>query len=321
MMQYYIIRRVLLFFPTIVVLSLLVFLFLRIIPGDPAELILTGGPGASGTFSQEDLDNLKRRLGTDRSLPAEYGTWIWDMLQGDLGTSYVRGVSISDELKDRVPLTLELAALAIIISFALALPLGIISALAQDTVFDYVARVISFIGVAIPNFVVGLVTVYLLVRFFDWIPPLGYTAPWEGLGTNLQQLIFPALTLAVFLMAFIARVTRSSMLEVLREDYIRTARAKGLMDRSVVLGHALKNAAMPVLTVSGWGFGILLGGAVIVEEIFVLPGMGQLLVDSIFSRDYPVIQAEVLIIAGMVLLLNLIIDLLYGFLDPRIRYG
>jgi peptide/nickel transport system permease protein len=320
-MQSYIFRRVLLFIPTMVILSLLVFLFLRIIPGDPAELVLGGGVGGSSSFSQEDLDNVRKALGTDRPIHVQYGVWIWDVLRGDFGTSYSGNVSIGKELKDRIPLTLELSALAIAISFVLAVPLGVISALTQDTPFDYLARIVSFVGVAVPNFVVGIVTIYLLVQLFDWIPPFGYTAPWEGLGKNLEQMIFPALTLAVFMMAFIARVTRSSMLEVLREDYIRTARSKGLKERSIVFLHALKNASLPILTVTGWGFGILLGGAVIIEKIFVLPGMGAFLVDAIFSRDYPVIQAEVLVIAGMVLLVNLVIDLLYGFLDPRIRFG
>ncbi len=319
-MQYYAARRLLLFIPTMVILSLLVFLFLRIIPGDPAELILGGGIGA-GSFSEEDLNNLRRSLGTDKPVHVQYGHWVWDLLHGDFGTSYERNTSIAGELKNRIPLTLELSILAIAISVVLAVPLGVLSAVTQNSPFDYLSRIISFVGVAVPNFVVGLVTIYLLVQLFDWIPAFGYTAPWEGLGKNLEQMIFPALTLAVFMMAFIARVTRSSMLEVLREDYIRTARAKGLGERTVVLLHALKNASLPILTVSGWGFGILLGGSVIVEQIFVLPGLGSYLVDAIFARDYPVIQAEVFVIAGMVLLVNLIVDLLYGFLDPRIRFG
>ena len=320
-MQYYIVRRALLFIPTMIILSLLVFLFLRIIPGDPAELVLGGGVGGTGSFSEEDLENVRRELGTDRPFHVQYGSWVRDLFRGDFGTSFARNTSIAEELKYRIPLTLELSALAIAISFVLALPLGVISAITQDTPFDYLSRIVSFVGVAVPNFVVGLVTIYLLVQIFDWIPPLGYTPPWEGLGKNLEQMIFPALTLAVFMMAFIARVTRSSMLEVLREDYIRTARSKGLSDRTIIFLHALKNASLPILTVTGWGFGILLGGAVIIEHIFVLPGMGAFLVDAIFARDYPVIQAEVFVIAGMVLLVNLVVDLLYGFLDPRIRFG
>ena len=320
-MQFYIARRALLFLPTMVILSLLVFLFLRIIPGDPAELVLGGAVGGAGSFSEEDVENVRHALGTDRPLHVQYGNWIWDLFRGDFGTSYARNTSIGEELKYRIPLTLELAAIAIAISFVLALPLGVISAMAQDSPIDYLAKILSFVGVAVPNFVVGLVTIYLLVQVFDWIPPLRYTPPWQGVGKNLEQMIFPSLTLAVFMVAFIARVTRSSLLEVLREDYIRTARSKGLGERTVVFLHALKNASLPILTVTGWGFGILLGGAVIIEQIFSLPGMGTFLVDAIFSRDYPVIQAEVFVIAGMVLFVNLVIDLLYGFLDPRIRFG
>jgi peptide/nickel transport system permease protein len=299
--------------------TLLVFLFLRIIPGDPALLILSGGTG-EGSYTSKDLANLQHKLGTDRPLHIQYGTWIWDLLRGDLGTSYFYGIPIVDQLKVRLPVTLELTVIGILISFILAVPLGIISALKQDTMPDYVARVISFSGIAIPTFVTGIVTVYLLVHLFNWFPPLDYTPPWKDLGKNLQQMIFPALALAFFIMAFIARVTRSSMLEVLREDYIRTARAKGLREKSVIFLHALQNAFLPILTVTGWAFGVFLGGTVIIESIFLLPGMGRLLLDSIFQRDYPVIQAEIFVIASMILLLNLVIDILYGWLDPRIRF-
>ena len=237
-----------------------------------------------------------------------------------MGKSYFYGIEITELLSLRLPLTLQLTAMGIIISFLIALPLGVISALAQDTPLDYLSRIITLIGLSIPTFVVGLVTIYLLVRIFNWFPPLDYTPPWEGLSTNLQQLIFPSLAIALWTMAFIARVTRSSMLEVLREDYIRTARAKGLRERRVLYLHALKNAFLPILTITGWSFGILLAGEVIVETIFLLPGMGVLLLDSIFNRDYPVIQGEVFVIAGLILLLNLIIDLFYGWLDPRIRF-
>ena len=182
-MQYYIIKRLLLFIPTMVILSLLVFLFLRIIPGDPAELVLAGAVGGAGSYSEEDLENVRKKLGTDRPLHVQYSAWIWDLLQGDFGTSYARNASIGEELKDRIPLTLELAALAIAISFVLALPLGVISALAQDTPFDYLSRIVSFVGVAVPNFVVGLVTIYLLVQLFHWIPRWDIRHPgkaWAG---------------------------------------------------------------------------------------------------------------------------------------------
>ena len=318
-MHQYIARRVVLFVPTMLLVSILVFVFMRILPGDPALLILAG-PGGQGGFTEEQLAKVRHELGTDRALPVQYGNWIWDLLHGDFGTSYFYRTPIVKQLELRIPVTLELTALAMLISFVLAVPLGVLSALTQDTALDYIARLISFIGIAIPTFVVGLVTVYLLVRIFNWLPPLAYTHPWEDLGTNLQQLIFPAITLALFMMALIARVTRSSMLEVLREDYIRTARAKGLRERRVLFLHALQNSFLPIITIAGWGFGVMLGGAVIIESIFLLPGMGRFLLESISQRDYPVIQAEVLVLAGMVLLLNLIIDLLYAWLDPRIRF-
>lgn len=300
--------------------SLAVFLLLRIIPGDPAQLILAGTDG-EGSFTPQELLDVQRELGTDKPIHVQYGTWIWELLRGDLGSSYFYKVPIVDQLKQRIPLTLQLAAMSIIMSFMIALPLGIISAIRQDTIPDYIARQVSFAGIAIPTFVIGLVTVYLLVRLFNWIPPLDYTPPWDGLGTNLQQLIFPAIALSSHSIAFVARVTRSSMLEVLREDYIRTARAKGLRERQVIYIHALRNAFLPVITITGWVFGVSLGGTVILERIFVLPGLGKFLLDSILLRDYLVVQNTVMLVALMVLVVNLMVDLLYAVVDPRIRLG
>ena len=319
-MKQYILRRILLFIPTIVLVTLLVFLFMRILPGDPALLILAG-PTGEGVYTQDDLANLRHKLGTDRAPHVQYLNWIWDMLRGDLGTSYVYNTPIIDDLKLRMPVTLEVTVLGIFVSFMVAVPLGVISALKQDTITDYIARVVSIIGVAIPNFVVALVTVYILVNYFNWFPPLDYVQIWDEPGKNISQLIFPALALSIFIMAFIARVTRSAMLEVLREDYIRTARSKGLAERRVIFLHALQNSFLPIITVTGWGFGVFIGGTVIIETIFVVPGMGTLMVNSIRLRDYPVIQTEVLVIAGLVLLINLVVDLIYGFLDPRIRFA
>ena len=318
-MRQYIARRILLFVPTMFLLTFLVFLFLRIIPGDPAVLILAGATG-EGSYTPEDLAALQEELGTNRHVLVQYGYWVGDLLQGDLGTSYFYGIPIIEQLQLRLPLTLELTILGILTSFLLAVPLGIISAIYQDTPVDYATRLVSFTGIAIPTFVTGIVTIYLLVKLFNWIPPLDYAQIWDDPIRNLQQMIFPALALAFFIMAFIARVTRSAMLEVLREDYIRTARSKGLREGRIVFYHALKNSFLPILTVTGWAFGVFLGGTVIIESIFVLPGMGKLLLDSVFQRDYPVIQAEVFVIAGMILLLNLLIDMLYALLDPRIRY-
>ncbi len=319
-MRQYITRRVLLFVPTLLIVSLLIFILLRIMPGDPALQLLLGGGGGGGTFTQQDLAALQKKLGTDKPLPVQYGTWLADLAKGDLGTSYWYNIPVRDQLGRRVPLTLELTALGVFISFVVAVPLGMVSALARGSIVDHIARGFSFIGMAIPDFVAGLLTVYVLARFFHWLPPLDYSAPWDDLGANLTQLIFPALALSFFTMAFIARITRSSLLEVLGEDYIRTARSKGLRARTVVLGHAMRNAWLPILTVGGWVFGIFLAGIVVIETIFVLPGMGTLLIDAIIHRDYAVIQGEVLVIAVMVLFVNLVIDLLYAWVDPRIRY-
>jgi peptide/nickel transport system permease protein len=209
----------------------------------------------------------------------------------------------------------------VILSVVLAVPLGALSAVRQDSLLDYGARIFTFAGISILIFVVGIVLVYLLVRLFHWFPPLGYAALWEEPWTNLQQMIFPTLALAFFELNFTARVTRSAMLEVLREDYIRTARAKGVREPRVVLLHALKNASLPIITVSAWSLARLLGGTIIIERIFLVPGMGTLLLDAITGRDYTLIQAIVLIYAVIVLTANLVVDLVYSWLDPRIRYA
>ena len=316
----YAIRRVLLFIPTLLAATVLVFALFWIVPGDPALTILAGGEGDSGTVSPEQLEQLRQTLGLNRPLYVQYASWLWSVLRGDLGMSLWYKTPVWEQLKDRFLVTMELALMAMLLAFWVAVPLGITSAVKQDTGFDYFSRVFSTIGIALPTFWLGILIVYALATFFQWLPPLGYATLWDDPLLNLQQLIFPALTLAFHDLAFTARVTRSSMLEVMREDYLRTARAKGLLEILVIGRHALKNALLPVVTVSGYQFARLLGGVIIVESIFVVPGMGTLLIDSIVHRDFIVIQAIVLLIAAVVLSLNLVIDLLYGVLDPRIRY-
>jgi peptide/nickel transport system permease protein len=311
---------VLLFIPTLLVATVLVFTLFWIVPGDPALTILAGGEGDSGSVSQEQLQQLRQALGLDRPIYVQYGNWLWHVLRGDLGTSLWYKTPVWDQLKDRFLVTMELAVMAILLAFCVAVPLGVTSAVKQDTGFDYLSRIFSGIGIALPTFWLGILIVYALASFFQWLPPLGYATLWDDPLLNLQQLIFPALTLAFHDLAFTARVTRSSMLEVMREDYLRTARAKGMMEILVIGRHALKNALLPVVTISGYQFGRLLGGVIIVESIFVVPGMGTLLIDSIVHRDFIVLQAIVLLIAAVVLSLNLMIDLLYGVLDPRIHY-
>ena len=318
-MQGYVAKRLLLFVPTLVLVTMLVFALMRLIPGDPAYLRLAGADGIA-TFSKEQLAKEQARLGTDRPIHEQYGDWVWNMLRLDFGISMYHDTPIADDLKDRFLVTLELTFLALLLAIGLAVPLGVISAMYQDRWADYLARVLAISGVAMPTFWTAILMIYFLVLLFGWLPPLGYENLWDKPAANLQQLIFPAIALGFYDMALIARVTRSSMLEVLRDDYIRTARSKGLEERVVITRHALKNAFLPILTISGWQFGRLLAGTVIIESIFLVPGMGKLLIDSIFQRDYTMIQAIVMVVAVVVLFLNLLIDLLYGWLDPRIRY-
>ena len=319
-MQQYIIKRVLLLIPTILLVTVIVFALIRVIPGDPALLVLVG-PTGEGSFTEEQLREMQRRLGTDRPVHEQYGVWMWGVVRGDLGDSIFYERPVVLQLKEAVPVTLELAVLGMLLSFFVAVPLGVVAAIKQDTFVDHLAGLVSFTGIGIPTFVVGVLMIYLLVTLFGWLPPLGYADLWKDPGKNLQQMIFPALALAFYNLAFTARVTRSAMLEVLREDYIRTARSKGLSERVVIFLHGLKNACLPVITVSGWQLARLMGGTVIIESIFLVPGMGRLLVESIFQRDYPLIQVEVLVIAAMILFVNLLVDIGYGLLDPRIRYG
>jgi len=319
-MQAYIAKRGLLFIPTLLMATLLAFLLLRIMPGDPALVKLAGETGDS-SFTQAELHDLQIKLGTDKPLYVQYGKWVWGMLRLDFGQSMFFEEPVAEDLAAKFPITLELTVLAMLLATIIAVPLGLISAIKQDTPADYIARIISITGVALPNFWVGILIVYFLVLFFAWMPPLGSANLWEDPATNLQQFLFPALALGFFEMAFTARVTRSSMLEVYREDYTRTARGKGLAERVVILRHALKNALLPVVTVSGFQFGRLLAGTVVIENIFMIPGMGKLLVDSVFHRDYTEVQAIVVLITVSVLILNLLLDVIYGWLNPRIRYS
>jgi peptide/nickel transport system permease protein len=315
----YIVKRFLLFIPTLLLATLVVFILLRLIPGDPAMVKLVGETGEA-KFTQEQLAAMRAKLGTDRPLYVQYSAWVWGMLRLDFGVSMFFEEAVSRDLAAKFPITLELTVLALLIATIIAVPLGLLSAIKQDTPADYVARIITIAGVALPNFWVGILIVYFLVLLFGWMPPLGYANVWEEPATNLQQLIFPALALGFYNMAFTARVTRSSMLEVYREDYIRTARAKGLAERVVILRHALKNALLPMVTVSGYEFGRLLAGTVVIENIFMVPGMGKLLIDSVLHRDYTTVQAVVVVTTVSVLILNLVLDMIYGWLNPRIRF-
>ena len=317
-MQQYTLKRIGLFIPTLQLMTILQYDVKRIIPGDPAIALLEGDGG--GSYTAEDVERLRAKLGTDQNLVIQYVDWLGGILHGDFGDSYWFNASVMSELGDRMPRTLELALLAITLSVLFSVPMGILSAIKPDSWLDLGARVFTIVGIAIPNFLMAILMILFLLVVFNWLPPLGYVELWENPIRNLQQMIFPALALAIYDMAFIARVTRSAMMEVLREDYMRTARAKGLSERVVLVRHGLKNAFLPILTISGWQFARLFEGAVIIETIFLVPGVGRILIEAIFHRDFPMIQAVIVVIGTGVLLINLVVDLLYGWLDPRIRY-
>ena len=319
-MRAYVIKRLLLFVPTLLLVSILAFSIMRILPGDPAVVILVGESG-EGHFTEEELNALRKRLGTDKPLHEQYGRWIWGVVQLDFGESFWRNRPVTEDLKFRFPVTLQLTIMAVIMSLIVAVPIGVLSAVRQDTWADHGSKIFTVTGVAMPSFWVGILVVFMLSEVFSWVPPLGYAFLWEEPVKNLKQLVFPAIALGYFNLAFTARVTRSAMLEVMREDYIRTARAKGLRELIVLMRHALKNAVLPVITVSGFQFAALLGGAVLIEKVFLVPGIGQSLLEAINHRDFNVIQAIIMVSATIILALNLVIDLLYGWINPRVRYS
>ncbi len=317
-MRQYAIKRIGLFIPTVLLVTIIVFVVMRLIPGDPALAILSAD---DAVYTQEELAQLRAELGTDRPIVVQYAEWMGGLFRGDFGTSYWWGGPVMERLGERIPVTIELALLGIALAVVCAVPLGVISAIKPDSPLDYASRIFTLVGISIPTFFSGILLTILLIRAFGWLPPLGYEDIWEDPWTNIKQLLLPALALGFYDMAFIARVTRSSMMEILREDYMRTARAKGLRETVVLARHGLKNAVLPVLTISGWQFGRLFGGTVIIEKIFLIPGVGQLLIDAIYQRDFPTIQAVIVIVALSIVVVNLLVDLLYGWLDPRIRYA
>ena len=314
-MRQYVIRRLLLFFPTLILVSIIIFGLIRVVPGDAALAML-----GESDFSDEDLQLAREYLGLDSPLHLQYINWIKGIVTADLGLSFQDQTPIGPEIVRRIPLTMELAVLTMFFSLLLAVPIGVISALKQDSWVDYAIRSFSVLGLTMPTFWVGTIVIMILSIFFDWIPALIFRNFWEDPKVNFTQLIFPALVLGFFANAVTARMTRAQMLEIMRFDYIRTARAKGLREQQVIIRHALRNALLPVTTIAGLQFGALLSGTVITETIFGLPGLGRLFVSSVFERDYPVLQTITLLFAGLFLALNLFIDLLYGWLDPRIRY-
>jgi peptide/nickel transport system permease protein len=315
-MYKYVIRRLLLAVPVLVLSSLIVFGLMRVMPGDA----LTALMAESGNIGERELKKLRKDLGLDRPYHEQYLLWMWQMVSLNPGDSIFTNEPIPVALRKAIPVTLELATLAILLGLAIAIPVGVLSAPHQDTTSDYVGRVVAVSGLSLPDFWLGTLVITFAAIWLHWIPPIGYASLWDDPWRNLQQFLLPAAVLGFRLSAATMRMTRSTVLEVLREDYVRTAWAKGLAGRLVVYKHALKNALIPVVTIVGGQLGTLLAGTVVVETIFALPGMGRLTVEAILFRDYPVVQTNVMLVAATLVTLNLVVDLTYAWLDPRIRY-
>jgi peptide/nickel transport system permease protein len=311
----YIIRRVLSLIPVLSLVAVISFLLIHIIPGDPAAVML----GTDAT--PQEIAKLREDLGLNEPLHVQFYRWISKVLRGDLGDSFFMGRPVAVALAERLPATILLAVAALFFALLIGMPAGIIAAVKRGSIIDQLVMIIALIGVSLPSFWIGLNLILVFSVALRWLPSGGYVPLTENFFDGLRCLLMPAFALGFMQAALIARMTRSSMLEVLRQDYIRTARSKGLSERVVVGLHALKNAMIPILTVIGTAFGVLLGGAVIVETVFAYPGIGRLVVSAVQRRDYPVIQGALLLISSLYVLVNLLVDILYTLIDPRIKYN
>ncbi|HUN07328.1 MAG TPA: ABC transporter permease [Aggregatilineales bacterium] len=317
-MRRYLVQRVLAFLPILIGVSLLVFMAIRLIPGD----VITATLGTeAGMLTDTQRESLRRYYGLDRPVTEQYVNWITRAVVGDLGISTRHGKPVTELIAERFPVTLQLALMAVTLGLLVGVPLGIIAAVRYNSILDLLVRLLALAGLVMPGFLVGTLIIFVLSTVFGILPNAGNFARFnENPGLNLQQMIFPAITLGFAFSASIMRMTRSSMLEVLGEDYVRTARSKGLRERQVVTRHALRNALIPVVTLVGVEMGYLLGGTFIIETLFSLPGLGRLLINAISQRDYALVQGATLFIAFTFVLINLVIDLLYAAVDPRISY-
>lgn len=312
-MTRYIAQRLLLTIPVLLLVSIIVFALINLIPGDPAQLM------AGGEAGKEVVEALRKQMGLDRPVTVRYLIWLQRVLYGDLGRSVRDGRPVRDVLLLKLPVTVQLALVSLLVAWSIAVPAGVLAAWKRRSAMDYTATTLALAGISIPNFWLGIMLIYLFAVNLRWLPPSGYVEPWIDFGRSLRMTILPATVLGTALAALVMRLLRSSMLEVLGTEYVRTAQAKGLSDWLVVMKHALKNAMIPVATVMGLQLGGLLGGAVITETIFAVPGIGQLAVQSILTRDYPMVQGVVLCSATAIVFVNFTVDILYSLLDPRIR--
>jgi peptide/nickel transport system permease protein len=316
-MRTYILTRLMIAILTLLGMSLVIFVLMRIAPGDVVDMIFA----SAGYVDPAAKAEITKELGLDQPITVQYIRWLGEVLRGDLGKSYRYDIPAWQVVRPRIPVTVELAILAMLVASLIGVPAGVISAVRQDRWLDYVMRVLSLAGLSMPSFWLGMVIILLLVGSLGWIPALTYVSPFQDLKAHVLQFLFPALAVGYRSSALIMRITRSSLLDVMREDYIRTAYAKGQRERVVIWRHALKNAFLPVITVLGIEFAFLVGGLVVTETVFNMPGVARFLVEAILWRDYPVVQNLVMFIAVVVILANFAVDVLYGWLDPRVRYG
>jgi peptide/nickel transport system permease protein len=304
----------------VIIVSLIVFFSIRLLPGDPI-IIFLGQQATSGAIPEEQMESLRHEFGLDQPLMVQYGNWAWGLLHGKLGTSIYYHESVGVLMKDRFPITLHLGVSALILNIVVGILMGLAAAIRRDTWIDTLSTFLANIGVCVPIFWLAVMLIYLFGLQLHWLPIAGYTSPVQDFWKSTRQVIMPVFCMAIGGLATTARLTRSSMLEVTRQDYIRTAWSKGLRERSVIMRHALKNGLIPVVTVLGIGVGMVFAGSVIIETIFAIPGIGRLLVTSLFAQDYVVIQSGTLVVALIIIITNLLVDISYGLLDPRIRFG
>jgi peptide/nickel transport system permease protein len=317
-MTSYIMRRLILAIIVLFLVSVFVFLAMRLLPGDPVLMFVSSS--SVQEITDEQLEALRHEFGLDKTLPMQYLDWIFGVLRGDLGTSILNRSPVTQEILKRLPITIHLGAVAFIIAIIIGIPAGVLCAVRRGSWLDNLITTLSNIGITIPVFWLGIILIYVFALYFEWLPVMGYTSPFEDLWLSIKKIIMPVFCLALGPLAGNARQARSSMLEVIHRDYIRTAWSKGLRERTIIMKHALKNGLMPVVTLSGIGIGTILGGSVLIEQVFNIPGMGRLAVTSVMNQDYPYVQAIALIMAISIVLANLLVDISYGWLDPRVHY-
>jgi peptide/nickel transport system permease protein len=315
----YIIRRLIMMIFVLLIVSILVFIGMRLLPGDPIRMLVT--QSEQQEYSEEEIEHLRHEFGLDRPLLVQYFSWIGGVFRGDLGMSILHRTPVAGEIIRRLPITMHLGLTAFVIGFFVGLPAGVICAVRRSKWIDTLVTSLANLGITVPHFWLGVMLIFIFGLHLGWLPVQGYTSPFDNLELSLRKLIMPVICLSLFPIASNCRQTRSSMLEVMNQDYIRTAWSKGLRERTIIIKHALKNGLIPIITLSAMGLSMIIGGSVIVETVFNIPGMGRLAVTSVLNHDYPYVQGIILLISAFISIINLVVDLAYGWLDPRIRYN